>query len=176
MPKLGIAQPNSSRYHRVQNRLQIKGRAADDFEDVARCGLVFERLFEVVRAFAQFAEQPRIFDRDDRLRCEVLYERNFLLGERPDFPAAGRNHAEQLVVFAEWHVETRPYSGVLARRLDHRMVDLREIGDVDEAFAVEQRPGERVVGAAVAVSQLLCEPSRIRVCRHRTESFAFAQD
>jgi hypothetical protein len=33
------------------------------------------------------------------------------------------------------------------------MVDLRQIG-MDETFAVDQRSGERVVGATVAVSQL----------------------
>src|SRR6516225_500834 len=40
---------------------------------------------------------------------------------------------EQLIVFAEGHIKARPYSCVLGGRLDHRMVDLCQIGDVDEA-------------------------------------------
>jgi hypothetical protein len=47
------------------------GRAADDVEHLAGRGLVFERFFEVARARLQFAEQPRILHRNDRLRREV---------------------------------------------------------------------------------------------------------
>jgi ribosomal protein L1 len=43
------------------------------------------------------------------------------------------------------------------------MVDLRHIGNVDEALAVDHRSGDRVVGATVSLPQLLCERPRIRV-------------
>ena len=43
------------------------------------------------------------------------------------------------------------------------MVDLHHIGNVDEAFAVDHRSGDRVVGATVSLPQLLCERPRIRV-------------
>jgi hypothetical protein len=55
------------------------------------------------------------------------------------------------------------------------MVYLRQIGNVDEAFAVDQRPGERVIGAAVSLPKLLCERPRIRVCRRCAEDLACAQ-
>jgi hypothetical protein len=37
---------------RVQHRLQIEGRAADDLQDIACRSLVFERFFEIARALA----------------------------------------------------------------------------------------------------------------------------
>ena len=37
------------------------------------------------------------------------------------------------------------------------MVDLCEVGNVEEAFTVNQRPGDRVVGAAVPLAKLFRE-------------------
>ena len=49
---------------RIEHDLQIEGRAADDLENVGGGGLLLQR-------FAQFVEQARIFDGDDRLFGEV---------------------------------------------------------------------------------------------------------
>ena len=78
-----IAQPRGGFDQRVEHRLQIEGRAADDLEHVAGRGLVFERFFEIAGALAQFAEQPRILHRDHRLRREILEQRDLLVRERP---------------------------------------------------------------------------------------------
>ena len=40
-----------------------------------------------MRAFAQFAQQPRVLHRNDRLGREVLEQRDLLVGERADFLA-----------------------------------------------------------------------------------------
>jgi hypothetical protein len=56
---------------------------------------------EVVRALPQFAEQPRVFHRDDRLRREILQQRNLLLGEWTDFLPVGGNITEKGIVLAE---------------------------------------------------------------------------
>ncbi len=69
---VGAAQPDRGRDHGLQHRLEIERCAADDLQHVADRGLVFERLFEIPRARAQFAQQPRILDRDHRLRREIL--------------------------------------------------------------------------------------------------------
>ena len=45
---------------RVEHRLQIEGRAADDLEHVGGGGLLLQR-------FAQLVEQARILDGDDGL-------------------------------------------------------------------------------------------------------------
>jgi hypothetical protein len=167
--KRGIAQPDCLLEHRVEHRGEVARRGIDDLQYFGSRGLLLQCL-------ARLGDQPRILHRDDRLRREIFDERDFLLRERPNFPAAGGNHAEQHTVFAERHIKARAYPGVFNGRLDHGMVNPCQIGDVDEAFAVDQRSGERVVDAAVAVSQLLCEPSRIGVRRHRAENFAFTQD
>src|SRR5215475_5969444 len=66
------AQLGSGLYERIQYRLQIEGRAADDFQDIARRGLVFERLLKVVRSLPQFPEQPRVLHRDHCLCGEIF--------------------------------------------------------------------------------------------------------
>ena len=55
------------------------------------------------------------------------------------------------------------------------MVDLRHVRKVNEAGAVDQRSGDRILGAAVPLPQLFIERARIGVCRHRAESLAIAQ-
>jgi len=77
---IGAAEPGGRFNHGVQHRLHIRGRAADDLQDVAGRGLVFERFFEVARAGLQFAEQPRVFDRDDRLVSERAHQFDLPLG------------------------------------------------------------------------------------------------
>ena len=51
---IGIAEPRSGLDQRVEHRLQVEGRAADDLQDVAGGGLIFERLFEIAGALLQF--------------------------------------------------------------------------------------------------------------------------
>ena len=69
---------------RLQHRLQVEGRLADDLEHVAGRGLVFERLLKIVGALAQLAEQPRILDRNHRLVGEGRNQLDLLLGESLD--------------------------------------------------------------------------------------------
>ena len=73
----------------VENRHEVPWRRIDDLKHVAGRGLVFERFLEVVRALAQFAKQPRVFHRDDRLRGEILQERYLFVGECPRLLAIG---------------------------------------------------------------------------------------
>ena len=61
---------------RVEHRLQIEGRAADDLEHVGGGGLLLQRL-------AQLVEQPRVLDGDDGLGGEVRDQLDLLVGERP---------------------------------------------------------------------------------------------
>jgi len=81
--------------------LHIGGRAADDLEHVAGRGLVFERFFEIARAGLQFAEQPRILHRNDRLHRKVLQERDLFFREWPHLAAGAGDHAEQRPVLAQ---------------------------------------------------------------------------
>ena len=71
-----LAQPCGRLDQRVEHRLQIEGRAADDLEHVGGGGLLLQR-------FAQLVEQPRVLDSDDGLGGEVLDQLDLLVGEGP---------------------------------------------------------------------------------------------
>ena len=60
-----FAQPRRRFDQRIEHRLQIEGRAADDLEHVGGGGLLLQR-------FAQLVEQARVLDGDDGLGGEVL--------------------------------------------------------------------------------------------------------
>jgi len=49
---VGIAESGGGFYKRLQHRLEIEGRAADDLEHVGGCGLLLQRLAEVVGPLA----------------------------------------------------------------------------------------------------------------------------
>ena len=57
---VGIAKPGRRFNERLEHRLQIEGRAADDLEHVGGRGLLLERL-------PQLVEQPRVLDGNDSL-------------------------------------------------------------------------------------------------------------
>ena len=60
---------------------------------------------------AQFTEQPRVLDRDDRLRGEVLHQLDLLIGEWPHLLAIDANCANQLAVLEHRDDEQRPCAG-----------------------------------------------------------------
>ena len=100
---IGTAKPEGRFGHRVQHRLHIGGRAADDLEHVAGRGLVFERLFEIARAGLQFTEQPRVLHRDDRLVGKGAHQFDLPLGERLDPLPPESNRAEHSPLAQQRH-------------------------------------------------------------------------
>jgi hypothetical protein len=81
--------------------LQLGGRAANDVEDFAGGGLVFERFRELPCAFGELArprlhlvEQPRILDGNHGLVGEGLEEVDLPIRERPRLPAHDANHSD----------------------------------------------------------------------------------
>ena len=48
--------------------------------------------------FAQFLQQPRILDGDDRLFGKIAQKRDLLIGERLNFLAINRNRADKITV------------------------------------------------------------------------------
>src|SRR5215813_12529182 len=57
---LSVTKPCCILHDHVQHRLNIRRRAGDDAQYLARCSLLFQRLLE-------FLEQPQVLDRDYRL-------------------------------------------------------------------------------------------------------------
>ena len=87
---VGIAEPGRRFDKRLQHRLQIESRAADDLEHVGGGGLLLQR-------FTQLAKQPRILDGDDGLGGKVLHQLDLLVGERTYLLPVDEDSADQLV-------------------------------------------------------------------------------
>ena len=62
---IGFAQPRRRFDQRVEYRLQVERRAADDLEHIGGGGLLLQR-------FAQLVEQARVLDGDHCLGGEAL--------------------------------------------------------------------------------------------------------
>ena len=83
-----LAQARRQLHQRIEHSLQIKCRAADDFEHVSSGGLLLQR-------FAQLAEQAGVLDRDDGLRGEVRDQLDLLVREGAHFPAVNGDGTDQ---------------------------------------------------------------------------------
>ena len=78
-PMLGIAKSGCVLNQRIQHRLQVKSRAAYDFQYFAGRRLLVQRFGEIAVAFLQFFEQSHVLDGDNGLigkgfeQCNVFF-------------------------------------------------------------------------------------------------------
>ena len=93
-----LAQPRRRLDQRIEHRLQIEGRAADDLEHVGGGGLLLQR-------FAQLVEQAGVLDGDDGLGGEVRDQLDLLVGERPHLLAVDGDGADKFVLLEHRHGE-----------------------------------------------------------------------
>src|SRR5262245_43165880 len=89
---IGSTKPYRTFGNGFEDRLQIERRPTDDLKHIGGGGLLLE-------GFTQLAEQARVLDRDDRLRCEIREELDLLVGEGPHLQAVDADGADHLVVF-----------------------------------------------------------------------------
>ena len=54
----------------VEDRLHVRGRAADDAEHLGRCRLMLQGLAQFRVALLDLLEQPHVLNRDDGLSCK----------------------------------------------------------------------------------------------------------
>src|SRR5207237_10414417 len=89
---------------------------------------------------ARFGNEPRVLHRDDRLRGEVLQQRELLVAERPDFLPVDMNRAEQNTVFPEGHYQQCANIAKLYQSADDLVAGgaAGYIRDLDEVFAESQ--------------------------------------
>src|SRR5262249_2953461 len=99
-----------------RRRLLLQGLLAE------RAQLV-DRARKLRRAGAQFAEQPRVLDGDDRLGGEILQQRDLLVGKRPRFLPEDDDGADQFMVLEHRHAER----GTRATDLDEGAVDTANV-------------------------------------------------
>src|SRR4030095_4826133 len=83
----------------VQDRLHVRGRAADNTQHLGRCRLMLQRFAKFLIALLEFLEEPDIFDGDDGLVGEGFEQRNLLLGERTYFDSANTYAANRDALF-----------------------------------------------------------------------------
>src|SRR5215475_12483517 len=84
----GVAKPRRVLNQGIEDWLEIKGGATDDFEHFTRGSLLFQR-------FLQFLEQPHVLDGDHGLVGKGFKKRDLLVGTRlclhpPDANASNR--------------------------------------------------------------------------------------
>jgi hypothetical protein len=104
---VGAAEPHRAFDERFQHGLEIERRAADDLQDLARRGLLFQRLGQLAIAGLEFLEQPHVLDGDDRLIGEGLQERDLSGRERLDDIPADHDGSERCSFPQERHHEGR---------------------------------------------------------------------
>jgi hypothetical protein len=80
---------------RAENRLHVRGRAADDTEHFRRRGLMFQSFAQFGIAFLQFSEQPDILDRDDSLRGKNFKQLYVPFRKWPDFLSPNNDYADR---------------------------------------------------------------------------------
>src|SRR6516162_10236706 len=80
--------------YRVEYRREIGRRGIDNAQHLGSRRLLFQGL-------ARLGEEPRILDRDDRLRGEILQQRNLLVGKRSYLLTVDVDRTEQGVFFAK---------------------------------------------------------------------------
>ena len=73
-PSVGTAKANRGIDQRLQDCVEIEGRAADHLQNVGRRGLLLKRLGHFRRARLHLLEQPHILDGDHRLVGEGLQQ------------------------------------------------------------------------------------------------------
>jgi hypothetical protein len=103
-----LAQASRARNHRVQHRLNVGWRAAYHAQDVGRGGLLFQRFRQIIRALAQFVEQPRILDGDDGLAGEACHQLDLLIGEGTNFLTEDGDGPNQVIILEHRHNDHGP--------------------------------------------------------------------
>ena len=78
----------------VEDRLHVRGRAADDAEHLGRCRLMLQSLAQFCVALLDFLEQPHVLDGDDGLISEGLEKSDLLFREWSDLRAANQNRSD----------------------------------------------------------------------------------
>src|SRR5215471_4964823 len=178
MAKFGVADARRILQHRLEHRLQLAGRTADDTEHLRGRGLLLQRL-------AQLVEQARVLDGDDGLAGEISNKVNLLLVERTDLLAVNAERTNQLVLFEHRYCEYSPCAAVNddSRRgigwWDiHVILFGANIGDMDRMLGLSDPPeaGTRRRTDNSAGAAFLRQPRRRTVqCGDAVLSFPLPQ-
>src|SRR5215469_10246120 len=120
----------------IEHRGEVARRGIDDLQYLGGRGLLLQR-------FARLGQQPRVFHRNDRLRREILYERDFLFGEWSHLLTVESDHTEKRILSAQR--DRKPSAdthevGALARiRIGLVLLGIAYIGNMNDGLTRDNR-------------------------------------
>ena len=138
---------------RLEHRLNVAGRPADDAQDGRGRGLPLERL-------ARLVEQAHVLDRDHRLVGEDLQQPDVLLGEVARLLAADADRADDFAVADQRHGQVAAVADL------HRRILQRVVGVGEDVVDVHRRALEHGARQDRCAAGLHREPGT-----HRCHSF-----
>src|SRR5262245_40610393 len=86
----------------VQNRLHVRGRAADNAQHFGCRRLMLQRLAQFRVTLLQFLEQTHVLDGDHGLISERLEQRYLFIGECANLGAANSNNTDRYAFSQKW--------------------------------------------------------------------------
>src|SRR6516162_7007582 len=119
--------------YRIEHRRKIAGRGIDDLQHLGGRGLLLQRL-------ARLGQQPRVLHRYDRLRGEILQQRDLLFGKRPNLGPARDNPTEERIILPQRHAQESANAREFGSFLVHWVVDSCLIGDMNKTRPIDQLP------------------------------------
>ena len=126
----------------------------------------------LVGPLPQFAEQPRVFHCDDRLRCKVLQQRDFFLCKRSNLLSARHNPTQECAVLPQCHAQESAHTSELGSSEVHWVVNGCLIGDVNETGSVHELPMGVVWIGLVSPAYQLFELRGKAACRQCPQTVA----
>jgi hypothetical protein len=86
----------------VEDRLYVRGRAADNAEHLGRCRLMLQGLAQFRVALAEFPEQSHVFNGDHSLVGEGFEKGNLFFREWTDVRASNVNRSDHKPFAKQW--------------------------------------------------------------------------
>src|SRR5262245_29351712 len=90
---INAANPRGALDDRIEHRLHVRRRAADDAEHLGRGRLMLQGLSQFCVSLLDLLEQSDILDSDDSLVGKGFEQSNLLVRERPDLPSQDQDSA-----------------------------------------------------------------------------------
>jgi hypothetical protein len=122
--------------NRIEHRLQFARRGIDDLQDFGGRGLPLQR-------FAGLGQEPRILHGNDRLRGEVLQQRDLLVREGPYLLPVDHERPEKVVILAQRHgkesTAATQFNSSAAECIARQVrFFLRSVGDMHHGLSTQQ--------------------------------------
>src|ERR1700722_4059560 len=134
-----FAQSRRALDNRLEDRLDMFRRTADDPEYLRHRRLPLQRLAQIVGALAQLVEQPRILDGDHGLGGEIRQQLDLFGREWANLLAKNAESADELILLEHWHDDKAARARNIDKPHNRRIAGCvtrlaRNIGDVDNLF------------------------------------------